>query len=77
MRYTIRYNFLWIPRRVIRLMAKVVSAVPGTTFGEVAEMHSGPCSRCVGYAIRGPLETYLPPSQVGGSPVQTAKVFFT
>ena len=51
MNYTIRYLCLRPLRLAVRAFAGLVACVPGTTFGEIAEMAPGPCSRCVGYAV--------------------------
>jgi hypothetical protein len=51
--YSFRYWGLKPVRMLVRLLSNVVRLVPGTTYGEAAEMHSGPCSRCVGRALEG------------------------
>lgn len=50
--YLIRYYTLLPFRRLILLLVKIVSKVPGTTFGEIAEMSMGPCPRCVGRSVQ-------------------------
>ena len=54
--YTIRYIVVLPFRRIVKAALWLISQIPGTTFGEVAEMSIGPCPRCVGRAIRGPGE---------------------
>ena len=49
--YTWRCRFMWLFRKLVYLSAEVIRRVPGTTFGEVASMHRGPCQRCVGRAL--------------------------
>jgi hypothetical protein len=51
MNYKTRYQLLRIPRWLVRALSRIVGAVPGTTFGEVADMHDGPCMRCVGKSV--------------------------
>lgn len=41
-----------IMRKVVRLLSNFASA-RAETYGEIAEMHAGPCERCVGYAVTG------------------------
>ena len=55
--YTFRYVLLKPVRFCIRWLARGVGAIPGTTYGEVAEMHTGPCQRCVGRAVQGAPES--------------------
>lgn len=50
--YGARYVLLWPARQAVRVLGLALSKVPGTTYGEIAEMHDGPCSRCVGRALR-------------------------
>lgn len=50
--YGMRYCLLWPLRQAVRLVGRIVSAIPGTTNGEYSEMHDGPCHRCVGRGLR-------------------------
>jgi len=52
--YLVRWYIFAPMRWSIRTLAEIVSCVPGTTNGEVAEMHRGPCQRCVGRSVKGP-----------------------
>ncbi len=56
MRYRTRTRLLYLPRMFVRTLSRIVGAVPGTTFGEIADMHDGPCMRCVGKSVEGPPE---------------------
>ena len=51
-KYMLRYRAIQPVRFVLRLAIRAVSLIPGTTFGEYAEMAGrGPCQRCVGHAV--------------------------
>lgn len=45
-------------RHLIKLAVRILSKIPGTTYGEIAEMSDGPSGRCVGRSVHGP--TNLP-----------------
>lgn len=51
------YLFRWYALRPVRLLLRggiwLVSRIPGTTNGEVADMGGIPCRRCVGHAVEG------------------------
>ena len=49
-----RYSTLKPVRWILRSLIKIVASVPGTTYGETAEMAGkGPCGRCVGHSVSG------------------------
>jgi len=58
--YMIRERLMWPIRMLILLASRIVGFIPGTTYGEVASMHDGPCRRCVGQAVMGPQESEAP-----------------
>jgi len=49
--YTVRWTALRPVRLAVRGLAWLVSRIPGTTNGEVAEMGLTPCERCMGHAV--------------------------
>ena len=49
--YLVRYKVLKPLRLAVFWLAELVSFVPHTTYGEIAEMHRGPCGRCVGRRV--------------------------
>lgn len=54
--YRLRIFLTWPFRMAILVISQVVACIPGTTYGEVATIHQGPCQRCVGLAVKGPQE---------------------
>ncbi len=54
--YLMRYRSLWVVRRLVRQLTRLIALVPGTTYGERSEMTDGPCPRCVGRAVTSPTE---------------------
>ncbi len=56
-----RYSTLKPVRWILRSLIKLVASVPGTTYGERAEMAGkGPCGRCVGHSVGGAVLTTGP-----------------
>jgi hypothetical protein len=41
----------YLLRSVARMFNRMIQALACSTYGEVAELHDGPCGRCVGRAV--------------------------
>ena len=41
-------------RRIVSLLVKFTGKYACETYGDKAELSSGPCARCVGQEVRGP-----------------------
>jgi len=49
----------WVVARIVRWTDKHCC----TTYGDVAELSKGPCQRCVGREVRGPVEVADTPNK--------------
>jgi hypothetical protein len=49
--YHRRSAMRYLLRSVARMFNRMIQALACSTYGEVAELHDGPCGRCVGRAV--------------------------
>lgn len=46
----------YVLRKFTAMLVRLTTKLACSTYGETAELSSGPCQRCVGRAVTGPME---------------------
>lgn len=57
----------YLVRRLVHLINVAAIATVCETYGEISELHAGPCGRCVGYRVVGAVADFSEPYN-GGAP---------